>query len=108
MSLRTCPKCNHRVLTFGRFLLESMSLRKLQCPGCKAALSLAFGYSFLPLIIVAAIFMFGTRPLLKTLLPTSSGIPFGVAVALILVFFILFKGIIYLFADWRIKEVNSN
>ena len=108
MSLRTCPKCGHQALTYWRFLLESMSLRKLQCPECKAALSLAFRYSFLPFIVVAAIFIFGARPLLKSLLPTSSGIPFGIAVALILVFFILLKGIIYLFADWRIKEVNSN
>jgi len=94
-------------MTFGRFLLEAMSIRNLQCPECKTGLSLAFRYGFLPMLVIAAIFILGARPLLKSLLPTTREIPFGIAVAMILVLFILLKGMTYLFAEWRIKNVES-
>ena len=105
MSLQMCPRCSRQVLTFGRFLLMG-SKSTHACPGCKATLSLRFRYHALSMIALAALFYIVSSVLLKRLLP-SPEIPLGIAIALILVFFVLLKAGGYLLAGWQVKQATT-
>lgn len=106
MSLQTCPRCSRQVLTFGRFLLMG-SKSTYECPGCKATLFLHLRYHGLSMFALAALFYIVSSVLLKRVLPTPE-IPLGLAVALILVFFVLLKAGVYLLAGWQVKQATTD
>lgn len=100
MSLRTCPKCKHQILSFGRFLIEPNHRRSYTCAGCKSTLSLALRHH----IIVSFVAAVSVLYLVIRSLPTYPEIPIRIAVVMVLSFFLLVKGMIYLLAVWQIKE----
>lgn len=105
MSLRTCPKCKHRVLSFGKFLIGPSS-RSYECPGCKTALSLAFGHRAAASIVIGfAVLWFIRGVLFKVHLWTHEGVvPLCISVTMVFSLVLLVTGLIYLLATWRIKE----
>ena len=105
MSLRTCPKCNRPVLTYGRYLTEALYMRDHRCPFCSSALGLKHRSLQLiislagPLLIMA--FSFGRHQ------GPGREIPFGLGIAAIVAFFLILKAVMYYFDDWKVRDVSA-
>ncbi len=107
MSLQACPNCGRPVPSFARFLFVDPLRTKTRCPSCQAELSFTLVHRFLALaagIVLLACFALGY--ILRRRLQIFPEIPFIVAVAVILAFFLLIKGINYFLGSWQVKDAS--
>ena len=103
MSLQSCPKCGNPVSTYGRFMIEPIGFKKFHCSKCNSALSQAWLYGGLPIIVFILLGVFLLRNL-----PSFKNIPFGIVVVMtivwIIVTYVSIKSLTYFFGTWKVAD----
>jgi DNA-directed RNA polymerase subunit RPC12/RpoP len=89
MSLGVCPKCGHRILGNGRYLLEPLHTKELRCTRCSSLLEQRT--RLLPSVIGIALLLLFVGYEVRQGPQPSVEVPFLLGIAVILAVFMLIK-----------------